>query len=66
MWMTRSKATENSYGLMVAATRETGKEENNTAKVFMSQARALRSSVSGRTAREFGGSVKMLEPQIND
>jgi len=65
-WMTRSKATENSFGLMVAATRETGKEGNNTAKVFMSQARALRSSVSGRTARESDGSVKMLEPQIND
>ena len=64
--MIRNKATESSFGPTVAATRETGKAGSNTAKVFMSPARAQKSSANGKTARESGGLAKMREPRTSD
>jgi hypothetical protein len=53
--MIRNKVTESSSGLTADATRATGKEVSNTARVCTSLARAMRSMENGKTASAFVG-----------
>jgi hypothetical protein len=50
LFMTKSKALENTFGLMVAATGVIGKKANSTVRVFFSQDKATRSPASGKMA----------------
>jgi hypothetical protein len=58
LFMTKSKALENTFGLMVAATGVIGKKANSTARVFLSQNKATRSPVNGKMASVSDGSEK--------
>lgn len=57
---------ESSFGLMVAATKETGREANNTAKECMSQAKAQKSTENGKMVKESDGLEKMLAPLTSE
>lgn len=66
MLTTRNRAMESSSGLMVVATRETGKEVSNMEKVCMLQVKALKNMENGKTAKESDGSEKMLVPLTSE
>jgi hypothetical protein len=53
--MTKSKAMENSFGLMVVVTKETGIMESSMEKESMLQAKVLKDMVNGGMARESDG-----------
>ena len=52
-------ATESSFGLMVAPTRETGKEASNMAKESISQAKVQRNTESGKKENVYAGSAEV-------
>jgi hypothetical protein len=59
--MTKSKAMENSFGLMVVVTKETGIMESSMEKESMLQAKVLKDMVNGGMARESDGSEEEKE-----
>lgn len=57
---------ESSFGLMVVATRETGREVNSMEKVFTLQVKAPKNMENGKMEKESDGSEKMPEPLTSD
>ncbi len=57
---------ESSFGLMVAATKATGREANNTAKECTSQAKALKNTENGKMVKESDGLERMLAPLTSE
>ncbi len=62
--MTKSKATESSFGQMVEVTKETGSMGSNMAREYTSQVKEWRNTENGRKGRESDGLVE--EKESND